>query len=126
MKWGEDYRDRHTRETELIGNQKIVREFLWLPLSINGETRWLTYTSWLEEFGKYVDVDMPMAYRLGWCLVKWGDKMKTKRVTEDMPEKVLSPKKYHKVKTGKCAHCRMSLSNCGCGARLEEEVWEEE
>lgn len=31
--------------------QRIVTKFLWRPKEINGETRWLEFASWIEEFG---------------------------------------------------------------------------
>jgi hypothetical protein len=32
------------------GTQRTRRGFLWLPLHIHGETRWLEKATWVEEF----------------------------------------------------------------------------
>jgi hypothetical protein len=33
------------------GDKRVRRKFLWFPLELDGETRWLERASWDEEYG---------------------------------------------------------------------------
>lgn len=35
-----------------LGDCREVRGFLWLPMTLNGETRWLETASWREVYGR--------------------------------------------------------------------------
>jgi len=49
---------------ETIGDQRVVTRFLWWPVRIGGETRWLEWASWLEEVCiTYADSTIPPDYR---------------------------------------------------------------
>lgn len=41
---------RWRRMSVEVGTRRVVRAFLWRPLTINGETRWLEVAAWVERF----------------------------------------------------------------------------
>lgn len=43
MRWG-------NRATAWVGQRREVSRFLWWPVTCDGETRWLEYAHWSEEF----------------------------------------------------------------------------
>ena len=49
---------RWKNKTYKVGDTKIVNKFLWLPLSINGETRWLERASYKATY-KLTGYDYP-------------------------------------------------------------------
>lgn len=36
-----------------IGDKRVSSGFLWLPKTIDGETRWLEKATWKEEYNEY-------------------------------------------------------------------------
>jgi len=61
-------RFKHTRPEN--SSQRIVTKFLWLPRTINDETRWLETTSWLETCTHYTDHNNQDA-GWEWIAEKW-------------------------------------------------------
>lgn len=53
------------------GQTRIVRRFLWLPLNLQGETRWLERAEWVERFKRFFRYDDGV-YGI-WKPVRWND-----------------------------------------------------
>ena len=47
--------------------------FLFFPLTINGETRWLMSTSWVEQCVHYYKPRTGKDSHYGWEKVRWGN-----------------------------------------------------
>lgn len=61
-----------------IGTRRTVREFLYLPRSITGETRWLEEASILQECSLETAPWIPGSKVLKWYDVAWADTTTTK------------------------------------------------
>lgn len=61
MKIKRKYRPRDTR---------IINKFLFLPRTINGETRWLERVKIYQQFDFYYDFIIPLSE---WTDIKWMD-----------------------------------------------------
>lgn len=60
MKW------QHPR----VGDRRVVSKFLWLPTTIDNETRWLEYATIVEVYEPWYD-GITGGWR--WIPEKWGD-----------------------------------------------------
>ncbi len=56
------------------GDTRVVKKFLWLPRTINGETRWLEWGRVGQELKKVMRADFyALYYAHEWVDVRWVD-----------------------------------------------------
>lgn len=53
------------------GQRRIVRKFLWLPLEIGGEMRWLEHATIEEQVQYFVGSFSGQDKGWGWVSVRW-------------------------------------------------------
>lgn len=58
---------------EKAGTTRIVTKFLYAPLKIRGESRWLEKATWKEEVNQYVYINTGERSRRRWDKVCWID-----------------------------------------------------
>lgn len=58
-----------------LNKKRTKNKFLWFPLSINGETRWLEKASWKEQVKERLHSSDPYGYDFDeiylWEPIKW-------------------------------------------------------
>lgn len=57
------------RPVPKLGDRRILRRFLFLPKTVNGETRWMEVGEWEEE---YIPVENYLNFNR-WDAVRWTD-----------------------------------------------------
>lgn len=56
------------------GDRRVCTAFLWLPMAIRGEARWLRHVMWIEEWAVMEDLN-GIIYRF-WRRIAWIDEDK--------------------------------------------------
>ncbi len=69
MRWFKGSAENTAAETT-----RIVEKFLWWPLSIGGEVRWLEKAKWWEECEQYIYTYTGRESSRKWEKVEWVDK----------------------------------------------------
>lgn len=65
-----------TKPPIVAGSRRVKTRFLFLPKTINRETRWLERATWREEVMKVMDhtnTSWRVSYTLAWRAVEWID-----------------------------------------------------
>jgi hypothetical protein len=60
-----------------VGEQRVIEKFLWFPVVISGEWRWLERATIVQEVALF-DVGGSMEwgrFKAGWCNKDWADKV---------------------------------------------------
>lgn len=62
-------------KTPNVGDTKTIRKFLWFPLTIHGETRWLEFASVAYTYTceRYLDSDFVWKYYWLWTPANFVD-----------------------------------------------------
>ncbi len=56
-----------------VGETRSIEKFLFLPLNIEGETRWLENAKWEEEVSQYANVYTQRDSSRKWDKIRWID-----------------------------------------------------
>ena len=59
------------RKTENIGDEVLCSGFLFFPKTINGETRWLEYASWIERLCRMYQPFFETEEGIDWIPKRW-------------------------------------------------------
>ena len=57
---------RKIQEPPQIGDERLIQRFLWLPLTLNGERRWLTSVIIRQIYKNSRVQKQPEVWRIGW------------------------------------------------------------
>ena len=74
MRWKESI-----EESPNDGETYIVEAFLWLPLTINNETRWLEHAKYKIKYYKFPYPELSYGYRGGWEKIEWINEQQNER-----------------------------------------------
>ena len=61
----------------MYGERRTVTKFLWFPLEINKEVRWLEKTTYVEEYDRFYFCGE--YYYMDWNPIKWVDNKEDNR-----------------------------------------------